>query len=58
MGHGQGYKYPHDFAGHYVPEDYLPDELVGEPIYRPTDSGFESELARRLAAIAERKRSR
>jgi putative ATPase len=58
IGHGQGYKYPHDFAGHYVPEDYLPDELVGEPIYRPTDSGFESELARRLAAITERKRSR
>jgi putative ATPase len=58
MGHGQGYKYPHDFAGHYVPEDYLPDELVGERIYRPTDSGFEAELSRRLAAIAERKRSR
>jgi putative ATPase len=58
MGHGQGYKYPHDFAGHYVPEDYLPDELVGERIYRPGDSGFEAELARRLAAIAERKRSR
>ncbi|HEX8113340.1 MAG TPA: replication-associated recombination protein A [Kofleriaceae bacterium] len=58
MGHGQGYKYPHDFAGHYVPEDYLPDELAGERIYRPSDSGFEAELSRRLAAIAERKRSR
>jgi putative ATPase len=58
MGHGQGYKYPHDFAGHYVPEDYLPDELAGERIYRPSDSGFEAELSRRLAEIAERKRSR
>jgi putative ATPase len=58
MGHGQGYKYPHDFAGHYVPEDYLPDELTGERIYRPSDSGFEAELSRRLAEIAERKRSR
>ncbi|HEX3761467.1 MAG TPA: replication-associated recombination protein A [Kofleriaceae bacterium] len=58
MGHGQGYKYPHDFTGHYVPEDYLPDELVGERIYRPTESGFEAELSRRLAAIAERKRTR
>ena len=56
MGHGQGYKYPHDFAGHYVPEDYLPDALAGERIYRPTDSGFEAELTRRLAAIAERKK--
>ena len=58
MGHGQGYKYPHDFAGHYVPEDYLPEELAGERIYRPSDSGFEAELSRRLAEIAERKRSR
>lgn len=55
IGHAQGYKYPHDFAGHYVPEDYLPDELVGERIYRPSDSGFETELTRRLAAIAERR---
>ena len=54
MGHGKGYKYPHDFAGNYVPEDYLPDELVGEQIYRPSDSGFETELGRRLTAIAER----
>ena len=56
MGHGQGYKYPHDFAGNYVPEDYLPDELVGERIYRPADSGFEAELARRLAQLTERKK--
>jgi putative ATPase len=58
MGHGQSYKYPHDFAGHYVPEDYLPDELTGERIYRPSESGFEAELSRRLAEIAERKRTR
>jgi putative ATPase len=55
MGHGQGYKYPHDFAGHYVPEDYLPDELVGAKIYQPTASGFEAELAARRAAIAAKK---
>jgi len=47
-----------DFAGHYVPEDYLPEELAGERIYRPSASGFEAELQRRLAEIAERKRSR
>ncbi|HET9625983.1 MAG TPA: replication-associated recombination protein A [Kofleriaceae bacterium] len=56
MGHGQGYKYPHDFAGHYVPEDYLPDEIVGERIYQPTDSGFEAELAARLAALDARRK--
>jgi putative ATPase len=56
IGHGQGYKYPHDFAGHYVPEDYLPDELVGERIYQPSDSGFEAELARRRAELDERRK--
>ncbi|HEY4058615.1 MAG TPA: replication-associated recombination protein A, partial [Kofleriaceae bacterium] len=37
MGHGQGYKYPHDFEGHYVPEDYLPDAIAGETIYEPSN---------------------
>ena len=59
MGHGQGYKYPHDFAGNYVPEDYLPDEIVGETIYTPNDSGFEHELVVRRAEIeAKKKRDR
>lgn len=52
-GHGQDYKYPHDFAGHYVPEHYLPDALVGSapPIYQPADSGYEQTLAARKAAL-------
>jgi putative ATPase len=58
LGHGQGYKYPHEFEGHYVAEDYLPDALVGERIYEPSDSGFEQELAARLAAIAAKKQQR
>jgi putative ATPase len=57
MGHGQGYKYPHDFEGAYVPADYLPAALVGTPIYEPTDSGFEVELKARLAALSARRRS-
>jgi putative ATPase len=56
LGAGETYKYPHDFTGAYVPEDYLPDELVGETIYTPGDAGFERELANRLAALQERKR--
>jgi putative ATPase len=53
---GKDYKYPHEFAGAYVPEDYLPDELVGETIYEPSDSGFERELAARRAELARRKK--
>ena len=49
MGYGQGYKYPHDFEGAYVPADYLPDALRGRRFYRPSDSGFEKEIAARLS---------
>jgi putative ATPase len=58
QGHGEGYKYPHDFEGAYVPEDYLPEQLVGTKIYEPSDSGFERELATRLAELEDRKRGR
>jgi putative ATPase len=56
MGHGEGYKYPHDFEGSYVPADYLPAELVGTKIYQPTDSGFEAELKARLQVLAARRK--
>ena len=55
LGHGEGYKYPHDFEGAYVSEDYLPEPLVGATIYEPGTSGFERELASRLEALRERK---
>jgi putative ATPase len=55
MGHGQGYKYPHDFEGAYVPADYLPEALIGQPIYLPTGSGYEAELKARLAVLAARR---
>ena len=58
LGHGESYKYPHDFEGNYVPEEYLPDALVGERIYEPSDSGFEAELARRRALLDDRKKPR
>jgi putative ATPase len=56
MGHGQGYKYPHEFEGAYVPAEYLPAELVGTPIYQPTDAGYEAELKARLQALAARRK--
>jgi putative ATPase len=56
QGHGDGYKYPHDFEGAYVPEDYLPDALVGQRVYQPTEQGYEAEVKERLAALDERRR--
>jgi len=45
LGHGQGYKYAHDYEGGVVEQDYLG---VSRTYYRPTDRGFEAELKRRL----------
>ena len=55
LGHGKDYKYPHDFAGNYVVEDYLPEELRGSRFYRPSESGYEAEIAARLAAWRRRR---
>jgi len=48
MGYGKGYKYPHDFEGHYVTETYLPEELDGARFYEPSASGLEREIRARL----------
>lgn len=48
LGHGRGYKYPHNFEGNYVVEDYLPDELSGRRYYEPSENGEEAEITRRL----------
>ena len=48
LGHGRGYKYPHNFDGNYVKEDYLPDEIAGQRYYEPSDNGYEAEMAERL----------
>ena len=38
FGYGQGYKYPHDYPGHYVEQQYLPDKMVGTKYYIPDDT--------------------
>jgi putative ATPase len=48
MGFGRGYQYPHDFEGHYVPEEYLPVALRGSRFYEPKDSGQEKIIGARL----------
>jgi putative ATPase len=55
MGFGKEYKYPHNFEGHHVAEDYLPEELKGRHYYQPSDSGREREIALRLAILRKPK---
>ncbi len=37
FGYGQGYKYPHDYPGHYVEQQYLPDKMLGTKYYKPEE---------------------
>jgi putative ATPase len=55
LGHGEGYKYPHDFPGGWVDQDYLPGDLPGQPYYEPTDRGAEAEIGERLRFIRARR---
>ncbi len=36
-----GYKYAHDYPHHWVEQQYLPDEILGEKFYEPTENGYE-----------------
>jgi putative ATPase len=54
LGYGQGYRYPHDFPGHHVEQQYLPDALAGERLYAPSDSGHEATIAERLRRWRDR----
>jgi hypothetical protein len=52
-GIGVGYRYPHEFEGADVDQQYLPDELVDRRYYLPTDQGYEATIAGRQGARAE-----
>lgn len=45
LGYGVGYKYAHDYEGHIVDQQYLPDEMVGTVYYDPTSLGYEQKIA-------------
>ena len=44
LGSGEGYKYPHDFPGHYVKQEYMPPEVRGRKYYLPSDQGHEEKI--------------
>lgn len=58
LGHGVGYLYPHDFPNGYVPQQYLPDNLVGRRYYEPTDRGYEAEIKKRLEHLRSREQDK
>lgn len=51
LGHGEGYRYPHDHPEGVLDESLLPEELEGRRFYRPTTRGPEGELSERLRRL-------
>jgi putative ATPase len=48
LGYGKEYRYPHDFADAFVPENYFPETLGKRRYYEPSDAGHEKVIAERL----------
>lgn len=44
LGHGDGYKYAHDYKNHYVKQQYLPDGMEDIKFYYPTQIGYEKNI--------------
>ena len=44
LGHGEGYKYAHDYTKPYVKQQYLPDGMEGTVFYEPSDNGYEKQI--------------
>ncbi|MFM8563311.1 MAG: replication-associated recombination protein A [Acidimicrobiia bacterium] len=53
LGHGVGYRYPHDDARGWVPQQYLPDGLTEREWYVPSVHGRENEVRRRMQERTE-----
>ena len=55
LGHGKGYRYPHDYREGYVRQRYLPPELEGRMFYRPKEIGLEGKIKQRLEKLHPRR---
>ena len=48
IGYGKGYKYAHDYPGHFVEQQNLPESLRDKQFYTPGDQGYEKQVAAQL----------
>jgi len=53
LGYGAGYEYDHGTEEAFSGQNYFPDGMTRENYYRPTERGFEKEVAKRLAYWAK-----
>src|SRR5712692_2537353 len=51
LGHGSGYRYPHDYAEGVIAQQYAPDMVAGRRYYEPSSHGAEGRYAERAERI-------
>ena len=51
LGHGTGYRYPHDYPYHYVEQQYMPDALVGTVYYEPGENKNERAIRKYMEDV-------
>ncbi|MGI9594684.1 MAG: replication-associated recombination protein A [Acidimicrobiales bacterium] len=51
LGHGEGYRYPHDHPGGHVPQQYKPDEVAARRYYHPSTNGDERRIGERMTEL-------
>lgn len=55
LGYADGYKYAHDYPGHFAELEFMPSDLAGTRFYEPADNRKEAEMRARLAALWKKK---
>jgi len=56
MDYGKGYKYPHDYDGHYTEQLYLPEEIKDKIFYEPTEQGREKFIKEHLEKLWKKRK--
>jgi len=56
QGYGKGYKYPHEYVGHFTHQNYFPQEMRETAYYKPTQEGRERTLGERLAQLWKKRK--
>jgi putative ATPase len=55
LGYARGYRYPHNYPGGWVKQEYLPEDIKTRVFYRPTARGFEKEIKSRIEELKKKK---
>ena len=51
LGYADGYRYAHDFPGHFADLEFMPSDLAGTKLYDPADNRKEAEMRARLSEL-------